>query len=229
MKWSFVISYLNGDYLDLVIKSICNQKNIKDNYEIITVGPKNDKVKKIEDKINKTIFFEENLIPSWITMKKNIGIQNATNDNVCILHEYVGLCENWYDGYVNFGNNWDVCMNSIRMSNGLRYRDWITLSRPIEFISYEDKSKTNNNMYISGTYWCAKKDFMLKNPLNIQLIWGQGEDIEWSVRCMSFWNYKFNPNSTVKLLKEKPKDDWNPNPAFDMNALSEYNQYKIQG
>ena len=58
-------------------------------------------------------------------------------------------------------------------------------------------------MYISGAYFCAKKQFMLKYPLDETLIWGQGEDVEWSFRSREIWNYKCNPNSIVKLLKYK--------------------------
>ena len=58
-------------------------------------------------------------------------------------------------------------------------------------------------MYISGAYWVAKKDFMTKNKLNEQLLWGEGEDVEWSKRVRKKIEFDFNELSTVKLLKEK--------------------------
>jgi hypothetical protein len=65
----------------------------------------------------------------------------------------------------------------------------------------------NNNlskyMYISGAYWVAKKKFMLKYPLNEKLLWGEGEDVEWSKKIRKKIDFKLNVHSSVKLLKEK--------------------------
>jgi hypothetical protein len=229
MKWSFAIPYLTGTFLPIVIKSILNQNNLKRNdVEIVIIGPNVKILDTVSSLVDKTIIFEESLVPSWITMKKNLAIQNCKYDNVCIMHDYVGLCENWYNGYLQFGDDWDICMNPVRMQNSMRYRDWITLERPIKFISYEDTTQIKTNMYVSGTYWCAKKKFMLDNPLNVGYVWGQGEDIEWSLRCRKNWNYKLNLNSIVKLLKEKPEDDWVPHPTLDMNTSDTYNTYQVQ-
>ena len=60
-------------------------------------------------------------------------------------------------------------------------------------------------MYISGAYWIAKKEFMLKNPLNEILKWGQGEDVEWSLRVRELTEFKINANSIVKLMKYKDR------------------------
>ena len=32
-------------------------------------------------------------------------------------------------------------------------------------------------MYISGAYWVAKRSFMIKNPLDEELAWGESEDV----------------------------------------------------
>jgi hypothetical protein len=58
-------------------------------------------------------------------------------------------------------------------------------------------------MYVSGTYWCAKKSFMLAHPLDERRVWGQGEDVEWSTRCRNLWNYRMNRQSSVRFFKEK--------------------------
>ena len=229
MKWSFIISYLDGIYLEPIVNSIKNQNNLtKDNFEIILIGPDNEALHKIKPLINNNIVFNETLIPGWITMKKNLGIQNANFENVCIMHDYIGLCENWYTGYLRFGDNWEVCSNSIRRLNGTRYRDWITLDRPVQFISYDDNTHTNTNMYVDGTQWCAKRKFMVENPLDIRRVWGQGEDIEWSVRCKNKWIYKFNAHSIMTLLKDKGDSDLTPHPELDMNLSEFYRNAKLQ-
>jgi len=46
---------------------------------------------------------------------------------------------------------------------------------------------------------------MLEYPLNENLIWGKGEDVEWSIRIRRKYNFKMNQFSKVKLLKQKDK------------------------
>ena len=59
-------------------------------------------------------------------------------------------------------------------------------------------------MYISGTYWVAKKKVMLEEPLDEDRWgWGQQEDVEWSQRVRDNYKYVMNIHSTVKSLKEK--------------------------
>jgi hypothetical protein len=226
--WTFGICYSSDYYIDKIIKSITNQNKFTElNCEIILIGPHFDSIKKLESKKIKNIIFEESIRPGWITVKKNLIIQNAKHENICLTHDYVAFCENWITGYELFGYDWDVCMNPVRMSNGLRHRDWFTQHRPLEFVKYNDPTKTKE-MYINGTYWCGKKKFMLQNPQNNNLCWGQGEDVEWGLRCQKKWNYKLNPYSVVKYLKDKDVYDWNPHPDIDPDKNSGYENWKIQ-
>ena len=230
--WTFGICVKNDEYIDTIIKSIKNQKSLVTNkFEIILIGPDSKKIKKIKNEYNninlKYLIFEESIRPGWITLKKNLITQNAEFENICLTHDYVGFCENWYIGYEKFGYEWDVCMNPVRLNNGLRHRDWFTQKRPLEFIDYNDSTKTKE-MYINGTYWCGKKQFMLENPQNNNLTWGMGEDCEWAHRCQNIWNYKLNPYSVVKYLKEKEVSDWNPHPNIDPNKDCSYSIAKIQ-
>lgn len=196
----------NNDYIKYIYQSIINQ-NIDDNFEIIIVGGKNICLQNI-----KHIPFDENIKNSWITKKKNIVAQEAKYNNIVLMHDYVYLDNLWYYNFKNFTENWDVCMNSIINTDNQRFRDWITWpewceENDIIFLNYEDNSRTKE-MYISGTYFCVKKDFLLKYPLNESLSWGQGEDVEWSNRIRNIWNYKCNPYSKVKLLKHKYNEHW---------------------
>jgi hypothetical protein len=241
MNWSFVIIYLDTNYLDTMIRSIVNQEEMgKDKCQIVLVG---DESQDIFNKINywkkrntdiTFVYHDEKIKPYWITRKKNIGIQASKYENLCITHDYIGFCKGWYKGFIEFGSDWDVCMNPIRFSDNKRFRDWISFKEywgSPEFVSYNDNSKTQK-MYISGTYWCAKKTFMLKNPMNEQLSWGQGEDLEWSHRCRNTWNYKLNINSPVKILKEKlwkGKLDYCPHPNTDPDLeLTRLSAFELQ-
>lgn len=236
MKWSFCILYKSTDYLQNQINSIKNQKKISINdYEIILVGPSSSQINEIvcKNKNINHILFEDESKNVWITKKKNLAVKAAKYENLVITHDYIGLCEDWYSNFLDFGDDWDVCMNPIRTMDNKRFRDWVewvdyknpnSYWGPV-FLQYADHSKIKK-MYISGTYWCAKKEFMLKNPLNENLMWEQGEDVEWSKRCQNYWNYKMNCKSVVKILKDKK--DMHPNPILDPDRIAIINNPKLQ-
>jgi hypothetical protein len=71
------------------------------------------------------------------------------------------------------------------------------------FINFNDEERFKKHMYFSGAYWVAKKQVMLKYPLNEQLIWGQGEDVLWSSQVRHEYEFKMNEDSEVKLLRQK--------------------------
>jgi len=58
-------------------------------------------------------------------------------------------------------------------------------------------------MYINGTVIIGKRNYLVNNKFDENRCWGQGEDCEWSARCRPTWKYKMNPNSTLRLLKQK--------------------------
>lgn len=224
--WTFGICYATDAYVSAIVNSIKNQHGIENKLEIILIGPRLKTIDSLQDSATRVIVFED-IVPGWITMKKNLIAQNASNENICFLHDYVALCEGWFDGYEQFGYDWDVCMNPVRMSNGLRHRDWFTQHRPLQFLDYRDNTRTRE-MYVNGAYWCAKTKFMLENPLDYRRVWGQGEDLEWASRCQNRWNYRLNPSSVVRYLKDKPESDWNPHPSIDPNKNMPYNECKVQ-
>ncbi len=189
--------------LNIIINSI-EKENIP-NYEIIIVGGE-----KIEKENIIHIPFNENIKPKWITKKKNIITENAKYENIVYMHDYVKLEEDWYKGYLKFGNNFNVCMNIIKNSDNSRFRDWTLwaadkyVQSPRFLIPY-DLIHLTKLMYISGAYWIAKKYFMLENPLNENLVWGESEDVEWSLRVRNKIEFDMNPFSSVKFLKFKYK------------------------
>ena|ERR1035437_10352114 len=202
MKWTFgIVTNENKDgFLDKIIDSIEKQIIDPKKYETIIIGNYS-----INRKNTTVINFDESIKTGWITRKKNIIAQKANFENISIFHDYVSLCDNWYQGFLEFGANWDVCINPITNLDGTRFRDWVTWD-PIRQVPYDNHNHIKK-MYISGGYFCVKKNFILNNPLNENYIWGQGEDVEWSMRIRHFWNYKCNPNSTIKLLKQKDHDN----------------------
>ena len=199
-----------------IIKSIYQQ--MIPTFEIIIVGGE-----KIEGDYINHIDFDTNEKIGWVTRQKNIITENAECRNIIFLHDYIKFLSNWYRGFMQFGDDWDICMNKIIRTDGSRFRDWVIWAdkKFIDNPEYNGKpgvqsniidrilppytyTKTDN-MYISGAYWVAKKYVMEECPLDESLAWGQGEDVEWTKRVLfdKKYRYKMNTNSTIQLMKPK--------------------------
>lgn len=149
-----------------------------------------------------------------ISHKKNLAAKHANYTKLCIMHDYVGIEPGWKKGFDTFGNRWDVSMTKVLNKDGVRHRDWMAWDHPslinAEYpispclIPYDRYTKY---MYISGAYFCVTTSFFLDNPLDENLFWGAGEDVEWSLRVRELTQFKMNENSTVKYLKLKASND----------------------
>jgi hypothetical protein len=205
----------SGDNVTQVNKIITSIKNLYvDRYEILIIGGEN--VYHDEKKV-KHHQFNENCEKAWITKKKNIITEKAQYENIVYLHDYVLFDKNWYQGYLNYGNNFEVVTNIILNKDRKRFRDWTLwphngdlvdeiIGKDLKCLIPYSISNLSKYMYISGTYWVAKKEVMLEFPLNENLFWGEGEDVEWSKRVRSRYDFKFNKFSTVNLNKQKRND-----------------------
>ena len=91
-----------------IIKAIesINKLNIPE-FEIIVVG--GDDIYEQDNIIH--FKFDDTINPLWITAKKNIIIKNAKYENIVFTHDYVEFSDDWYKGFLKFGNDWDICMN----------------------------------------------------------------------------------------------------------------------
>lgn len=197
MDWT--IGIITDGTQDARLEKVCESIILsalltKHSYNIIICGNTNVKY-------GTKIPFDESVKVGWITRKKNLIVQESPHENIVLMHDYIAFDEHWFSGWDHFkDNDWDVCMNPIINSDGSRFRDW-TRWTP-RSISYDDDTQIRN-MYVSGSYYCIKKDFALQNPLDEKLGWSEGEDVEWSLRVRDKWNYKCNKYSYVKLLKYK--------------------------
>lgn len=206
-------------HIPKIIQSIQNL-NIP-NCEILIVGDQ-EKLKQKEYYHNiRVIHFKEK--QGWITRQKNLITQHAKYENIVYQHDYIYYNPNWYEGFKQFGDNFDICMNQILNNDGTQFRSWTLY--PWHHVGYVNHPSANlwkyagieNNecmlpydenrfkkfQYISGSYWVAKKSIMKKYPLNEGLSWEQGEDLEWSARIIPNCNYVMNPHSIVHFDKQK--------------------------
>jgi len=239
MNWSFCIVFNKTDYLNRFVKSIINQEGLeKDRYQIVLVGKESGSIDSLVQPLQDNgidiihIPFDESTKTGWITRKKNLAVQMSKYENLVISHDYFALCRGWYKSFENFGCDWDVCMNQIRLLDNRRFRDWCYPRQwwgDWDWLKYDDNSKTHQ-MYISGSYWCAKKSYMAKNRLDENRTWGQGEDCEWSARCRENWVYKMNKDAVVKILKGEDfmKMNHPPEPIPDPEIHLNFVDYQIQ-
>lgn len=207
MKFTFGIVSNNEAYLNQIIKSIRRQRIAEEDYEIIIIG--NNSEEKGSDIT--TYSFNENLKPGWITKKKNMITEKAKFDNIVYMHDYICLAADWYQGQLQAGENFSIRVDKIINNDRSRFRDWCLWAHNDNFMDgllghtglllpYEFKNLTKF-MYISGSYRIAKKSVMQQFPLNEDLVWGQGEDVEWSKRVREIYNFDMNDKSIVYILK----------------------------
>jgi hypothetical protein len=193
----------NDEFINQIIDSI-EKENIP-NYEVIIVG-----TTRVNRDNTRIIPFNEMLRSKWITRKKNFITQNAKYDNIVYLHDYIRLEEGWYKGQLKAGNDFSVRMDRIININGERFRDWCIWPHNDNFMDkLVDRDcllpyhvdNLSKFLYISGSYWVAKKEFMIEHPLDERLLWGQGEDVKWSKEVREIIDFNMNPNSSVNIMK----------------------------
>lgn len=193
----------NDIVIEEIIESIIKQKI--PNYEIIIVGNSNI----IKDNV-RVINFDESIKSGWITKKKNLITLESRYDNIVFLHDYIKLLDGWYEGQIKSGDNFFVRMDVIVNNNGERFRDWCIWphngNNMDKFIGRDclipyDITHLSKYMYISGSYWIAKKQIMEEFPLNENLSWGEGEDVLWSKQVREKYNFNMNKHSKVFIMK----------------------------
>ena len=197
--------------LETILDSIYRENILE--FEVIIVGGT-----KFESKYYyKHVPFDESIKPKWITRKKNIITEEANYDTIVYMHDYVVLQEGWYEGWKKFFKNntqkWNqIYMNQILNNDGTRFRDWTVWGEntpgfpdAVWKIPY-NYTKATTYMVVFGTYWVARREVMLDNPLDEKLLWAQGEDVDWSKQVLPNpkYQYRCNPHSSVFLLKQKP-------------------------
>lgn len=195
--------------VQIVIDSI-EKLNIPE-YEVIIVGNSN-----VQRDRTTVIPFNESERPAWITKKKNLITQHAKYENVVYAHDYIYYKEDWYKGWLEYGDDYKVCMNRILNGDGTRYRDWCIWPHNGNYVDGlctrqrgcllpYDMTHLSKYLYFSGAYWVGKKDVMTEFPLNESLLWGQSEDVEWSMRIRQKYDFSMNKHSSVQLMMQKDR------------------------
>jgi hypothetical protein len=213
----------NEALINTIIDSI-ELQNIP-NYEIIIVGSC-----AIERSHLKVIPFDETVRKAWITKKKNLITANASYENIVFLHDYIKLEPGWYNGQVISGNDFQIRMDKIINYDGTRFRDWCIWPHNSNLMDQVigrnclipyNITHLSKYMYISGSYWIAKKDVMLEYPLDENRAWGEGEDVEWSKIVRQKYSFDMNTNSAVKIMKPNKDRVFNEPDEITIQIISQ--------
>jgi hypothetical protein len=200
--------------VNTIIDSIIATGIPSENKQIIVIG--GDANFNLYPKAEKCIKFDESGNRGWITRKKNIIIQEASEEWIVFLHDYFQFDSKWYNKWIEFKENnddFDVATNQILTLEGNRHSDWVVDPfvlwelYPERFwkdwdvlLPYTYKG-LGRIQYISGGFWIAKKAFMEQSPLNEALRWGEAEDIEWSRQIRLKTTPVINPSAIVRIMK----------------------------
>lgn len=200
----------DGKSDSLLWQTIESIRNLEiEQYEVIIIG--NTQIPPGKDLIIHS--FDEQIKPGWITRKKNLLTRYARYEYIAYLHDYIVFDINWYKNFKKV-KSFDVAVCKIINLDGERFRDWtLWVDNDIPFDPYIQRTRQallpysvkslSKYMYISGAFWVAKREFMLENLLNEDLVWGQMEDVEWSKRVRDKTSFVFLKNAKIYLLRQK--------------------------
>lgn len=207
ITFGIVTDGISDARIEKIIASIESQ-NIT-NYEILIVG--NSKINRSRVKVFP--FHEEMGVP--LGKKKNLITSHAQFPIVMYMHDYFVLDKDWYTNFTSNRNtqDFDIAMCSIIGLDGERYRDWTLwphngclldlLVMGNRCLLPYDYVHLGEFMYFSGGFWIGRLDFMKANPISEELLAGQGEDVEWSMRVRNSARLVMCENAKVHILKDK--------------------------
>lgn len=215
---NITIAILTGSNIEAVqtiINSIYKQTCNSENIEILVFG--NIKTNQIKHNgLNIKVIYDKNIEDkNWITKKKNMVCEYASNDDIVIIKDYIYFHTNWYQSFSHFVNknpNYDILMNKIVDEQNHRYLDWITCVNGMKsgkLVDYEIKADEHPKMYVPGAFMSVKKHVLEKNKFDENLVGlNKGSDIEWSKRVIGKYKYTFNPSSTVIAFGKEHLNRW---------------------
>lgn len=202
-KWTFGI-ITNGvrlDWIEQIIKSIKAQHI--PHYEIILCGRYFDR----PEKNIRYIPFNERDDKGWISRKKNLIVDAAQYENICIIHDRLTFDKDWYQGMKDWGNCFEhLCCPQYYES--ARTNDWLLHEKlpgvEFSFVSHLDFKDWDWNACQGGQFHLLKKSVVQQVYWNESYLWGRAEDVALTndLRSKGFI-IRCNPKSTLNTLVYK--------------------------
>lgn len=219
-KWSFGI-VSNGSKNDRVLNIINQIISFKiPEFEILICGPKPSEdltavVKIIDDS---DLYFDVR-IP--ISKKKNKIVDEASYNNLVIMHDRISFENDWYQKICEYGNHFDqLCMPILdEDTQTLRINDWLKIDSDLSnfkstkggVLDYKDWSPF---VFVDGGFMLIKKHIIAKTKLNPFLNWGEMEDVNLSQRLyldgnsVCFYQSSRLLTQTHRIKGSNPSKNW---------------------
>ncbi|HAS6451439.1 TPA: hypothetical protein I7291_09390 [Vibrio parahaemolyticus] len=202
-EWTFGIITNGGreEYIKKIISSIQKQNIPK--FEVIICGNVKSSCDLEDDKIN-FIEFKENDHKGWITRKKNLIVKSSKFENICILHDRYVLDDRWYEGFIEYGGDFDVLSLPQKFQNKwLPY--WVENKAELRNaydVNYIKKdSEWSHDIYLPGGVNVFKSHLIKSTLYNENLFWNEKEDIELSRRqVINGYQIRLNQHSNLTAL-----------------------------
>lgn len=219
-KWTFGI-ITNGkrlDWLEKIIDSISAQTI--PHYEVIVCGTSPVSVFR-SPKMSYLPFNRRDDL-GWITYKKNMIMDNARYENVCVIHDRIIFSEGWYEGMKKWGNCFEHMSCKIIFDGQRDASDWPCVDSVIKkngknllFTSALDYRDWHRDAFVGGSMHIGKKSLFVKYPWPLSVYWNEGEDFLVSNRFLeNGYIPRLNIHSEVATLSARfsvlPKIKYSP-------------------
>ena len=237
-KWSFGIC-TNGSRNERVLAQIeqINSFGIEHS-EIIICGPSPSDILPANVRVlDDTSIYRKNEVRWPIGKKKNIIIENATYNNLMILHDRYVFSPNWYQQMCKYGNYFDFLMAPTNIVNDEGKRiigDW----KIAACYSYGHKcdeivipyEKYNEKVYINGGYILGKRDKMNRVPMEDAYYWDEIEDVIWCIKITQR-NYLLQVDIHNKIYTYADRFGESPDATlsfYKLRKIKEYYQNQVE-
>lgn len=187
ISFGIITSGSNHNYLaeqvDSIIKNSCKSERV----EILICGPQKECTKALgprlflnEAKIVLIDDSELNLVPAWITRKKNMIVERASFALIVISRDRYLFRSDFVEKLQKLRNTLTVLVPKQVTTRGERIPDWVATSSHLSWtrpgiLAYDDWSPY---LYVNGGIIIAKTDILKAHPWNEFLSWNEMEDVE---------------------------------------------------
>lgn len=201
-KWSFgiVTNGTRDEWLEMIIQSIRDLKI--PNYEIIVCGKYRDR----KEKDFVYIDFNDRPESGLIQKKKNLILEKAQYENLCVIHDRMVFDKGWYTGMKEYGNAFEIlsCVQ-IEKGTGVQAGDWLTKggSASVDYrIARMKYTDWDYYTFLSMQLVITKKSIWQKILWNETKNWKNADDIDTSFRARDMgYIIRFNQYSFLTALK----------------------------
>lgn len=208
-KWTFgiVSNGKRSDWLEKIIASISKQSI--PNYEVIVCGPSPSPV--LQHPRLSYIPFRQRDDLGWITYKKNLIVDRARYENICVIHDRILFPEGWFEGMKKWGNSFDHLSCRVEFNGRRDDSDWPCMDSIFKWkgknlfftlsLDYRDWHKDG---FVGGTIHIGKKSLFMKYPWPIHVYWNEGEDFLLSKKLSDHGHIpRLNVHSKVVALSAR--------------------------